>query len=891
MKKGLFLLITIVFVANACKTIINNNRIDEPVSYSHKYYQDKIAFLNFDNIDIDNPAAVINRLKNKIDESDLNNDNGVVLQCSSISKMILSNSKIDDSFINIIKETANYSKAKNISILLEVDFNNPDKYYLEKSGLTNIKDNFNLLVTSCDINGFYFKGIDFSSSHTLNALQDIIVNCMMIKPFLIVSTNEEQFYKFSEVSEDLLKIGTIDFLVSEKAKTIAYNKYLTISEYERVLPQYVKKLSPESFITLNLEEVAEINAPIKVNDGIEKQLNTDHKIHFIISGKPDVIDLKIGDKEYRIKTNDWVIPFNYLVKKEGSTERYGSWIEFRRPFERVTGNNTYNLLCRTTYPSKVTINSEPVKIYTTGVFFNKVRLTEGLNRLRAVATDDKGNTTIYEDQIFYRKEDLVQKEKQLYIVDDSIEPIENLSLTPTDFLNVSFLGSKSQIAFVELIPGNQKYSCSRIDFSNVSQYKVSIPLKNLSHNQKHQIKLILVNEDGSLNPKSIEKFLKLDLVVKDQDEYPSLITTSSNSILTYTLAPIRLGAPIRNELPKDVILKSNGIFGDNYRIKLSETEEGYINKEFVDANVGINYTPGYYINPIASYSTEKEDIVKIPYLENVPFEVYPDPEQKRIVITLFGVKSSSTWIIHKNDLRFIEEITWQQTSKETYKIYINLKSPKIWGYDLKPKGKELVFRLKYPPIYNLESSTPLKGIKISIEAGHGGSNIGAVGLSGLKEKDINLDLSKKLADILTLNGAEIFQGRDSDIDMALLKKRDDAVGSNSNLHFSIHANSSEPVNEFLGTSGTCTFYHNPFWAKFAESVYYKLLDLELAPFGSVGSFNYRVTRMSEMPSILVEQAFMSHAEDEEKLNDDNFRKLMAEKIYSGLLNYLKYMSE
>ena len=60
-----------------------------------------------------------------------------------------------------------------------------------------------------------------------------------------------------------------------------------------------------------------------------------------------------------------------------------------------------------------------------------------------------------------------------------------------------------------------------------------------------------------------------------------------------------------------------------------------------------------------------------------------------------------------------------------------------------------------------------------------------------------------------------------------------------------------------------------------------MTELDLKPFGSVGSFNYRVTRMSDMPAILVEQAFMSHAEDEEKLNDDNFRQQMAEKIYAG----------
>ncbi|MDP2038778.1 MAG: N-acetylmuramoyl-L-alanine amidase, partial [Ignavibacteria bacterium] len=117
-----------------------------------------------------------------------------------------------------------------------------------------------------------------------------------------------------------------------------------------------------------------------------------------------------------------------------------------------------------------------------------------------------------------------------------------------------------------------------------------------------------------------------------------------------------------------------------------------------------------------------------------------------------------------------------------------------------------------------------------------------------------------------------------------------ATNSDANIHFSIHANSSDPENEFLGASGTCTFYHNPFWAKFAENIFDKLVELNLKPFGSVGSFNYKVTRMSEMPSILVEQAFMSNAEDEEKLADDNFRAIMAQKIYDGLINYLKYMN-
>jgi N-acetylmuramoyl-L-alanine amidase len=46
-----------------------------------------------------------------------------------------------------------------------------------------------------------------------------------------------------------------------------------------------------------------------------------------------------------------------------------------------------------------------------------------------------------------------------------------------------------------------------------------------------------------------------------------------------------------------------------------------------------------------------------------------------------------------------------------------------------------------------------------------------------------------------------------------------------------------------------------------------------------------------MPSILVEQAFMSNAEDEEKLADPQFRQQMAQKISEGITDYLKSMKQ
>ena len=85
--------------------------------------------------------------------------------------------------------------------------------------------------------------------------------------------------------------------------------------------------------------------------------------------------------------------------------------------------------------------------------------------------------------------------------------------------------------------------------------------------------------------------------------------------------------------------------------------------------------------------------------------------------------------------------------------------------------------------------------------------------------------------------------------------------------------------------GASTYYHDPFWAEFAHCVYDRLLELELDEFGVVGSFNYRNIRITSRPAILVEQAFLSHAEDEERLADPKFRGRIAEQIFAGIADY------
>jgi N-acetylmuramoyl-L-alanine amidase len=483
---------------------------------------------------------------------------------------------------------------------------------------------------------------------------------------------------------------------------------------------------------------------------------------------------------------------------------------------------------------------------------------------------------------------MTRKAFPLWIEERSVEPATELELLAEDIVRISFRGSLGQNGSVGVRPGRTTVKCSRQDFSDYSLYRAEIPLKKLKAGKPYKLSLKLVATADGAGEKSYDIPVERTVIVKNPEDFPLVKVRNENSRLTYNLGAPRLGGPIRSELGPGVVMKSSGRIGKNYRIRLSATETGYISEDDVELMPPGTVKPSYYITSMSCGPSADADVLTIPYPEPVPYEVYPDPEGKRIIITLFGVETSSTWITHRTGRKIIDKVTWDQPAPETYKVYVNLNTNRIWGYDLKPDGRNLVLRIKYPPVYDLENPEPLTGLKIAIEAGHGGSGMGAIGLSGLVEKEINLDLSFRLGDLLKSMGAEVIQVRDSDKDMLLIEKRDLAISSGADMLISIHANAGG--RGYLSVAGTSTYWHNPFWAPLAERIYERLLETGLPEFGVVGSFNYTVTRTSQMPAVLVEQAFMTHAEDEEKLADPLFRQQMAEKISEGITDYLRQMS-
>ncbi|HEX2984645.1 MAG TPA: N-acetylmuramoyl-L-alanine amidase, partial [Ignavibacteriales bacterium] len=113
----------------------------------------------------------------------------------------------------------------------------------------------------------------------------------------------------------------------------------------------------------------------------------------------------------------------------------------------------------------------------------------------------------------------------------------------------------------------------------------------------------------------------------------------------------------------------------------------------------------------------------------------------------------------------------------------------------------------------------------------------------------------------------------------------------ADLAISIHCNSIGESSNPEDTKGTSVYYKHIFYKPLTGFIYKEMLDLKLAEFGQVGSFNFYLNSPTDIPSVLVETAFMSHPEDEMKLMDDDFRKEVAEKIINGVEEFLDYCDE
>ena len=217
---------------------------------------------------------------------------------------------------------------------------------------------------------------------------------------------------------------------------------------------------------------------------------------------------------------------------------------------------------------------------------------------------------------------------------------------------------------------------------------------------------------------------------------------------------------------------------------------------------------------------------------------------------------------------------------------------------------------------------------IIIDPGHGGKDPGAVGYRGTKEKDIVLDVSKRLAKKIERNSkTKVILTREEDIFLRLQDRTKFANANEGDLFISIHTNAAEDRRasgfetfligpnkneaairvaarenaalELEGFSGKkltnedlikATIAQSAFAAKseeFASLVQNEIKKRVQSKDRGVKQAGFYVLMGASMPNVLIELGFISNPNEEKKLNSSSYRDMLATSIYYAVLKYQK----
>ena len=177
--------------------------------------------------------------------------------------------------------------------------------------------------------------------------------------------------------------------------------------------------------------------------------------------------------------------------------------------------------------------------------------------------------------------------------------------------------------------------------------------------------------------------------------------------------------------------------------------------------------------------------------------------------------------------------------------------------------------------------------KVVIDPGHGGSDPGAVGINGLKETDIVLEVSKNVSEFLTKKGVKTILTRKYERTLDLQPRVTTANRAKADAFVSIHANATRGKRKDV--NGLETYYYTGSKGySLAKNIHKQILiTSSQSPDRGVKKSRFYVIRKSSMPAALVEIGFVTGMYDAALLRQKAYRDKMSFAIAKGILNYLK----
>ena len=537
--------------------------------------------------------------------------------------------------------------------------------------------------------------------------------------------------------------------------------------------------------------------------------------------------------------------------------------------------------------AKAFINDREVKVYPSGAFVGLLNVAVGANPLRLKVMSASGDS-LWRDFVLIRPQPPQTSSRDTLEIDSiMMEPPRDVWLGEGDVLEVQFKGS----------PG---YEAS---FS-IDGVESGIPMRELPPSEASGLNGVYVgryvvrSQDEAQNAE-IEFRLKKSFWSKEYAKARGTITvkpgqfprvaeiTAKEAFLNVGLGTDRLGGAKFGFLPASVRLLVNGQVGRQYRVALCEGLTAWLPTNFTTLLPPETPLPKSLTGSISVSGNDTTDAVTVNLNQRLPYLTDLTVNPLALIVDVFGATSNTNWITQQPSTHGIQSVSWDQIGEDHYRLTIALNYVQPWGYSIGySAGSNLMIRLRRPPVVANPDSA-LQGMLIAVDAGHGGDNLGALGSTGVEERSVNLALAYYLKQSLEARGASVVLTRSDTNNVSMSDRAQIAVNSGAKILVSIHCNSIGYTSDPEQTMGTGTFYRYVAFQPLANLVFDRVVETGLYPFGVTGSFNFSLNAPTQMPNVLVETAFLSNPEDEMRLLNDGFRREVAEKIATGVQQFVR----
>lgn len=189
-----------------------------------------------------------------------------------------------------------------------------------------------------------------------------------------------------------------------------------------------------------------------------------------------------------------------------------------------------------------------------------------------------------------------------------------------------------------------------------------------------------------------------------------------------------------------------------------------------------------------------------------------------------------------------------------------------------------------------ETSGNLASAMVVVDSGHGGGDPGKVGINGALEKDVNLEIAKKVEKGLQEKGFKVVMTRQDEQGLADskiedMKTRVDIINEKKPvLAVSVHQNSYEQ--ESIHGAQVFYFTHSQAGKQAAEVMQEALLAVDPENRRQAkANDTYYMLKRTEVPVIIVECGFLSNREEAERLVTEEYQEKLAEAICDGVVKY------